>query len=347
MQAHQRLSTDVFEASRAAIQVEAGTLRDALRQQAEGVAGELERMRQTSSERADCLSRYIDDAVARGGGGDGRSGRQAAPEAPPPALADLSERLAALRAALDTQGELLGRRLEATTEDFRARLRRAEEARVREMAVLRKVAEGAAAGAERRSTAAQEELRGRFEAYVRHFDSAVGSLQAAVLRPPPIRGGIAAPARNIAVGPAPEPAAGSRPPPRPWASGSPDGAAAGRPAAEVGAEIPWRQGAVTAGADAEADSDAEWRALDADGFGFVEEHNAEAEVDIPTLPPTCPAPTETGESVGGLETQAHPEAPPLDDESQAAPEEKHVEEAADRGRPPDGDGTDGGGLVHT
>jgi len=189
VEGERRIIAEVGEVSRATTSLEGQALRTQLNQQAEALLAELERMRRTNAERADSLSRYVDSTVAKAFEGEGQ---QEGSGVVAKAVASLGDRFATLKASVEEKADLTGRRLEAAAEDLRVRLRRAEEGREREAKELRKESERAAVAVEKRVTAAQEELKSRFEVYVRHFDSTISSVQSAILWPPRAENRVAA-----------------------------------------------------------------------------------------------------------------------------------------------------------
>jgi len=166
-----------------------------VQKQAESVAGELERMRWTNTDRADKLSRYVDDKVANSSSGPSVSKFDSEAEA-------LIERISTLKSSLEEQGRVAEKRVESFAEDFRARLQKVEEAWMREATSVRRDAERNTIAAERRTVTAQGELKARFESYVKHFDAAISSVQTAILRPLPGDGADIAP-RPLPLSPTP------------------------------------------------------------------------------------------------------------------------------------------------
>jgi len=189
VEGERRIIAEVGEVCRASASLEGQALRSQMNQQAEAVLAEFEHMRRTHAERADSLSRYVDNALANAFEGEDR---QEGGGAIAKAVASIGDRFATLKASVEEKADLTGRRLETAAEDLRVRLRRTEEAREREAKELRKDSERAAAAVEKRVTAAQEELKSRFEVYVRHFDSTISSVQSAILWPPRAENRIAA-----------------------------------------------------------------------------------------------------------------------------------------------------------
>jgi len=179
LEAERRLLTDTMEGYRT-IAAEVVMLKAASHQQSqhlEVVNGEVGQLRRDSQERADNLSRYVDHVVSQVHADGAKKDNN-------DSFLDFEERLASLRTAVDEKAAASEKRLETVAEDLRLRLRRAEEARERDGVNMRRDSERAGAALERRIVATQEELRSRFEAYVRHFDSAIASVQSAILRPP-------------------------------------------------------------------------------------------------------------------------------------------------------------------
>lgn len=174
VQAEQRLVADVSSASQT-LASEVATVRRLLQQNSETVATELERLRQSGAERADRLSRYVDEKVAQAANLSKNDGSTKE-------IAEVAERVQALRVSLEEQARQVQQRLDTTAEDLRLCLNRSEDARVTQLASAVKDAERATSAAERRTMAAQEELQARFEAYVKHFDSTISSVQAAILQ---------------------------------------------------------------------------------------------------------------------------------------------------------------------
>jgi len=177
-EAERKFSTDAGTAAQT-LATELGSLQVFVQKQAESVAAELDRMRFNGTDRADRLSRYVDEKVAMISGGNSNSHVEAE-------TAAIEERLVAVKAAAEEQARSAEQRVEACAEDLRTRMRQAEEVWMREAASTRRESDRSTTAAERRLIASQDELKSRFEAYVKHFDSAIASVQAAVLRPLPI-----------------------------------------------------------------------------------------------------------------------------------------------------------------
>ena len=159
-EAEQRLAASAGGASRA-IAVEVSAPRGVQQQHAEAIGAELVRIRRVSAERADKLSRYVDDAVARAATGAGSGPASPHDKEGPPGRALRPRRQAA--SALDEQVRLAKQRSDALGEGLRLRLRRADEAHVREAASERRTSERLVAASDRRSAAAQEGLKDPFE----------------------------------------------------------------------------------------------------------------------------------------------------------------------------------------
>jgi len=159
-----------------------------MQKQVEALGGEIAQLRHANTERADRLSRYVDSVVAQAGRGSptggargpgGGGGGEVASK-----LSELSQRVATLQTSAAERAGAAEKRIEVNSEEIREKLRRMEESRQLAAHGLKKEAEQAASAVERRATAAQEELKLRFEAYARHFDSGLASVQAAILCPP-------------------------------------------------------------------------------------------------------------------------------------------------------------------
>lgn len=174
--AERKLATDSNRAAQT-LASELSALQKFAQKQAESVASELDRMRWNNTDRADRLSRYVDEKVAMVVGDPSNSRIEAE-------TASLEERLAGMKAVAEEQARLAEQRVEACAEDIRNRLRQAEESWMRDAQNSRRESDRSTTAVERRTLAAQDELKARFEAYVKHFDSAIASVQAAILRPP-------------------------------------------------------------------------------------------------------------------------------------------------------------------
>lgn len=169
---------DATEASKV-LAMELQAVRSALRQQAEDVSVELERIRRSGTERADLLSRYVDSAIAEAKDAElGTNDRDIHAQ-----LFSISERLAGQRVSCEERWKAVESRLDTLAEDVTQRIRRSDDAREREITALRKITETERLASERRGSAVQEELRGRFESFVRHFEDSIASLQDAILLP--------------------------------------------------------------------------------------------------------------------------------------------------------------------
>ncbi|CAE7257068.1 unnamed protein product [Symbiodinium sp. KB8] len=147
-----------------------------VRAEAEAVAVDVERVRRVNADRADRLSRYVDAAlkdagILKQGDGDARLVR------------DLKEQLAALQKDVAQQAQAFEHRSAELAEELRSKLQRGAESQKEEAKLFRREAEKVAQDSERRTVARQDELEGRLETYVRHFDNSINAVQAAVLRP--------------------------------------------------------------------------------------------------------------------------------------------------------------------
>eukprot|EP00931_Biecheleriopsis_adriatica_P021951 TRINITY_DN14219_c0_g1_i1.p1 TRINITY_DN14219_c0_g1~~TRINITY_DN14219_c0_g1_i1.p1 ORF type:complete len:806 (-),score=209.22 TRINITY_DN14219_c0_g1_i1:64-2481(-) len=183
-QAEHRLFQEVTEAVQKALANESASTQQALKAQAESVAAEFERIRHANSDRADRLSRYVDAALADAGLGlQGRRGSQDLDTSTAELLDDVQGRLDSLRKDLEQQGAAFEQRFNAFSDDIKLKFSSASESQERENKAAYRDAEQAVAAAEQRSIAGQEELKQRFERYVKHFDTAINSVQAAILRP--------------------------------------------------------------------------------------------------------------------------------------------------------------------
>jgi hypothetical protein len=170
-----KLANDASKAAQSFVN-ELATMQRSAQQQAEFVAGEFERMRWTNTDRADKLSRYVDEKVASGASNPASAHFEAD-------VAALAERISSLKSSLEEQARVVEQRIETSAEDLRGRLKKSEEAWMREATTTRREAERSTSAAEKRFTAAQNELKSRFDSYVKHFDSAIASVQEVVLRP--------------------------------------------------------------------------------------------------------------------------------------------------------------------
>jgi len=184
-----RVQERVAESVHVAAAGEAAALRVVLQKQMEMLTAELNQMRHANTERADRLSRYVDSVVARAGDAPVSERSGAIGSEVTSRLSELAHRIASLQNSTEERAGAVERRIEATAEELRLKLRRAEESRQLAANSLRQDAERAAVVVERRAVAAQEELKGRFEVYVQHFDGAIASVQAAILCPP-LRGSL-------------------------------------------------------------------------------------------------------------------------------------------------------------
>lgn len=180
VESEQRLLADASEAVRTSASKEASQMKLMLQKHNESVAQELDRLRQSSAERADRLSRYVDEVVSRAVGSAGSSGKSPEMEAQ---LKELMEGMLLLRHTVQELSGHSDRRLELLGQDFRLRLQRSDEAKAVESKTARKDTERLLAAVEKRTSLAHEELKNRFEAFAKHFDSQIQSLQAAMLRP--------------------------------------------------------------------------------------------------------------------------------------------------------------------
>ncbi|CAJ1341919.1 unnamed protein product [Effrenium voratum] len=180
LQDEKRIEEEVTEAARRAIGTEVAALQNAFKKQAETVVIELDRIRKVNADRADRLSRYVDAALSDAGVHPG-SARESAADGR--LLRDLKEQVANLQKGFAQQVQAWEHKTSEVAEELRGKLMRAADVQEDEGKALRREAEKAAREVERRFLSRQEELENRFENYVRHFDNAINSIQAAVLRP--------------------------------------------------------------------------------------------------------------------------------------------------------------------
>lgn len=179
-----RLFEEVREAVQNALVGETVALQKALKQQADSVAAEFEQMRRVNADRADRISRYVDAALSDvGRGWQDQRGNDRSAEGNQEIVNHLNESVADLRKQVDHQVTSLEHRYDHFSDEVRSLLKKAADTQDREARAVRRDAEKAAALVERRSAASHEELKGRFEVYVRHFDNAINSVQAAIMRP--------------------------------------------------------------------------------------------------------------------------------------------------------------------
>ncbi|CAE7354771.1 unnamed protein product, partial [Symbiodinium necroappetens] len=176
IQDEKRLCDEIAEATKQAMSTTKSELQSLLRKQAEAVAIDVERVRRVNADRADRLSRYVDAAlkdagILKQGDGDARLVR------------DLKEQLAALQKDVAQQAQAFEHRSAELAEELRSKLQRGAESQKEEAKLFRREAEKVAQDSERRTVARQDELEGRLETYVRHFDNSINAVQAAVLRP--------------------------------------------------------------------------------------------------------------------------------------------------------------------
>mmetsp|Transcript_68993 Transcript_68993/g.122022 ORF Transcript_68993/g.122022 Transcript_68993/m.122022 type:complete len:811 (+) Transcript_68993:47-2479(+) len=186
-EAERHLLEQVSEAVQEALKDEKVAVQRSMKHQADLVAAEFEQMRRVNSDRADRLSRYVDHALAHAGLNMGINIKDGAGRADPDGIrsdvSDLKERVAAMRKEIEEQANSFQTRFEHFADDMKSKLQRAGDLQDKEAKVTRREAEKAAAAVEQRWLAGNEELKKRFEAYVTHFDSAINSVQAAILRP--------------------------------------------------------------------------------------------------------------------------------------------------------------------
>jgi hypothetical protein len=149
-----------------------------VKKQADSIAVELDQMRATNTDRADRISRYVDDKVAQILG-DPSHARVAAE------TAALEERLDSLKSAAEAQARLAETSIAVVTEDIRNQIRQAQDLWAREAASAKRESDRSTKVTERQVLAQQEELKARFEAYRKHFDDSIAKVQAAILRPSP------------------------------------------------------------------------------------------------------------------------------------------------------------------
>eukprot|EP00929_Paragymnodinium_shiwhaense_P015302 TRINITY_DN123374_c0_g1_i1.p1 TRINITY_DN123374_c0_g1~~TRINITY_DN123374_c0_g1_i1.p1 ORF type:complete len:1008 (-),score=308.08 TRINITY_DN123374_c0_g1_i1:165-3188(-) len=185
-EAERRIMTEAAETSRS-IATEVGLLKAQLHQHAEVTMLEVEQLKRTGAERADSLSRYVDSVVQQAISQTVAEAAGAAGGDNSKVILEVTQRCAALRAAVEEKAQQAERRLEGLAEDLRTRLVRGEDTFRIEVVSAKRDVERNADAMEKRMTTAQEELRDRFEAYVKHFDSVIASVQRAILAPPPAR----------------------------------------------------------------------------------------------------------------------------------------------------------------
>lgn len=184
IQDEKRLCDEIAEATKQAMSTTKSELQSLLKKQAEAVAIDVERVRRVNADRADRLSRYVDAALKDAGilkQGDGGSEKDAAADAR--LLRDLNEQLGALQRDVAQQAQAFEHRSAELAEELRSKLQRGAESQKEEAKLFRREAEKVAQDSERRTVARQDELEGRLETYVRHFDNSINAVQAAVLRP--------------------------------------------------------------------------------------------------------------------------------------------------------------------
>lgn len=184
IQDEKRLCDEIAEATKQAMSTTKSELQSLLKKQAEAVAVDVERVRRVNADRADRLSRYVDAALKDAGilkQGDGGSEKDAAADAR--LVRDLKEQLAALQKDVAQQAQAFEHRSAELAEELRSKLQRGAESQKEEAKLFRREAEKVAQDSERRTVARQDELEGRLETYVRHFDNSINAVQAAVLRP--------------------------------------------------------------------------------------------------------------------------------------------------------------------
>jgi hypothetical protein len=174
-ESERKLATDAGKAAQT-LAAEVGSLQKFVKKHAESVAADLDRLRVNATERADRLSRYVDEKVGLIIA-DPSSSRLSAE------TAALEERLTAVKNEAEEQARVAEQRFEACNEDIRFRIRQVEEAWQLRESGIRRESDRSDAAAEKRVNASQDELKARFEAYVKHFDASIASLQAAILRP--------------------------------------------------------------------------------------------------------------------------------------------------------------------
>eukprot|EP00930_Biecheleria_cincta_P095489 TRINITY_DN8744_c0_g1_i1.p1 TRINITY_DN8744_c0_g1~~TRINITY_DN8744_c0_g1_i1.p1 ORF type:complete len:912 (-),score=203.65 TRINITY_DN8744_c0_g1_i1:58-2772(-) len=179
-----RLFEEVRDAMQNALAGETIALQKALKQQADVVAAEFEQMRRVNADRADRISRYVDAALSDvGRGWQDQRGNDASAEGHRELMNRLNESVSDIQKQVDQQVTSLERRYDHFSDEVRSLLKKAADTQDREARAVRRDAEKAAASVERRSVANNEELKSRFEVYVRHFDNAIASVQAAIMRP--------------------------------------------------------------------------------------------------------------------------------------------------------------------
>lgn len=181
IETERKLEVDTSRAAKT-LASELGGLQMVVRKQGELVAAELDRMRFDNSDRADRLSRYVDEKVAMVQGDPSQS--RLAND-----TVSLEARLNGVKAAAEQQALLAQERLDACAEDMRNQLSKAQNSWSQQVVSARRDTDRSGKTSDRQVLVAQDELKARLEAYVKHFDSSIASVQAAILRPNPNGGG--------------------------------------------------------------------------------------------------------------------------------------------------------------
>jgi len=184
LQDEKKLCDDVMEAIRVSTSSSKKELQLLLKKQAEVTAVDMERCRRVNADRAERLSRYVDAALrdagvlVQGAGGQLRENMTDAR-----VLKDLKDQVLSMQKEINQQVQSSAHKHAELADEMKSKLQRITELLQEEAKSHRRETEKVARDVERKALGRQEELQSRFETYVRHFDSSIHGIQAAVLRP--------------------------------------------------------------------------------------------------------------------------------------------------------------------